>query len=164
MSELRPWKILSHVIAYKGRFQVIEDLAQTPRGEIRYSFINSPAEVVGTLAFTPENKVALIREYRHPLHRVIHDLPGGSAKPGESLEAAAQRELEEETGWVADSLEKLGYLVAYPNAINVGVHLFLARVERRVTRHPNRFEFGEPVEMEWQALVHEVNTGEYEDA
>ena len=65
MSEMDPWKIMSHVIAYKGRFQVIEDLAQTPRGEIRYTFIHSPAPVVATLAFTRENKVVLMREYRH---------------------------------------------------------------------------------------------------
>jgi ADP-ribose pyrophosphatase len=164
MSEIRPWKVLSHVIAYKGRFQVVEDLSETPSGEIRYSYIHSPAEVVATLPLTADNKVVLIREYRHPLGRVIHDLPGGSAKPGETLEAAAQRELEEEAGYTAGRLEKLGYFVAYPNAINVGVHLFLAYDLKPVPRHPNPFEFGEPVEVSWDTLVAEVNSGGYEDA
>ncbi|MBI4675449.1 MAG: NUDIX hydrolase [Chloroflexi bacterium] len=164
MSEIVPWKILSHVIAYKGRFHVVEDLALTPHGEVRYSFIHSLAEVVATLAFTPDDKVVLIHEYWHPLKRVIYDLPSGSAKTGETLEDAARRELEEETGWVAGPLEKLGYLVAYPNAINAGVHLFITHVAQQVTRHPNRFEFGEPVELDWETLVLQVLSGAYDDA
>lgn len=164
MSEMDPWKIMSHVVAYRGRFQVIEDLAQTPRGEIRYTFIHSPALVVATLAFTRENKVMLIREYRHPLKRVIFDLPGGSAKPGESAEEAARRELEEETGIIAGTMQELGQLIAYPNAIDMGVQLFMTREERRVPRHPNQFEFGETVEIEWDTLLNEVRAGEYDDA
>jgi ADP-ribose pyrophosphatase len=164
MSDTSHWKVHSHVIAYKGRFQVIEDLAETPNGEIRYSYIHNLAEVVATLAFPSDDRVVLIREYRHPLRRAIHDLPGGSALPGEALEEAAQRELEEEAGYVAGRLEKIGYFVAYPNAIDVGLHLFLAHDLRPVPRHPNPFEFGEPVEMDWATLVAEVNRGEYEDA
>jgi ADP-ribose pyrophosphatase len=162
--DIRQWKVLSHVIAYKGRFQVIEDLAETPNGEIRYSYIHNLAEVVSTLAFPSDDKVVLIREYRHPLGRIIHDLPGGSTRPGESPKEAAQRELEEEAGYRAGILDKLGYFVAYPNAIDVGMHLFLARDLRTVPRHPNPFEFGEPIEIDWAVLVAEVKRGEYEDA
>ena len=118
-----------------------------------------------------------------PLKRVIHDLPGGSAKPGESAEEAARRELEEETGIIAGAMEELGQLIAYPNAIDVGVHLFMTREERRVDtrphtrdsrgimcdrvsvpRHPNKFEFGEPVEIEWDTLLNDVRAGEYDNA
>jgi ADP-ribose pyrophosphatase len=164
MSDNTPWRILSHVIAFKGRFQVIEDLCETPNGEIRYSFIHSPAEVVATLPITASGRAVLMREYRHPLARVIHDLPGGTVKTGETLETAARRELEEEAGYVADRLEELGHFVAYPNAIDVGVHLFLARDLQPMRRHPNPFEFGEPIEVAWETLVAEVNAGEYEDA
>jgi ADP-ribose pyrophosphatase len=164
MSDTHPWKVLSHVIAYKGRFQVIEDLSETPHGEVRYSYIHSPVEVVATLPLTADHNAVLIREYRHPLGRVIHDLPGGSARRGETPEAAAQRELEEEAGFTAGQLEELGYFVAYPNAINVGVRLFLARDLKPTPRHPNRFEFGEPVEVAWDTLIAEVKSGKYEDA
>jgi ADP-ribose pyrophosphatase len=161
---LRPWKVLSHVIAYNGRFQVVEDLAETPNGEIRYSYIHSPAEVVATLPFSAENTVTLICEYRHPLGRVILDLPGGSIKPGETPEAAARRELEEEAGYRAGQMEPLGHFVAYPNALDIGVHLFLGRALQPVPRHPNRFEFGEPVEMDWETLTAQVLSGDHADA
>lgn len=49
----------------------------------------------------------LIRQYRHPFDKVIYDIPAGGSKDGETLEQAALRELEEETGYTA---EKLGWI------------------------------------------------------
>ncbi len=62
------------------------------------------------------------------------EFPGGKVEPGEQPEAAARRELEEETGLVANALEPLLVMVhEYPER-SVRLHVFLAREPRGVLR------------------------------
>lgn len=50
----------------------------------------------------------LIKQYRAALDRELWEVPAGSVDPGESAEAAARRECEEEIGRVPDAVEQLG--------------------------------------------------------
>ena len=67
-----------------------------------YFYLTSPGEAVATVALTDDSCVLLTRQYRHPLRRVIWDLPAGAMQPDEDPAVAAQRELEEETGYRAN--------------------------------------------------------------
>ena len=60
------------------------------------------------LALTPENGVLIVRQYRPAVERYMFELPSGLVDPGETPEEAARRELLEETGFRAESLEALG--------------------------------------------------------
>ena len=67
--------------------------------------------VVCILAITPEDKIILVEQFRKPLNRRLLELPAGLVGDGddadEALELAANRELEEESGWSAGQLTKL---------------------------------------------------------
>jgi ADP-ribose pyrophosphatase len=125
-----PWRIIeSEVIADLQFARIRRDLLEHPVDDRRYpyTFLQSPVDAVATVALTGQNHVLLTRQYRHPVGRVIYDLPAGRIEPGESPEAAAARELEEETGYRANKWRKLAFFNQFPGSMQVGTHLFLAQ-------------------------------------
>jgi len=127
MSELA-WETLDAEIAYScPGFDVVHEDVRLPDGtETDYDYLEEPPAAV-VLGFTPEENVVLIEEWRQPVGRVNRGLPAGSMEGAEDPEQAARREFEEETGYVADSMEHL--LVTEPaNGVTDTVHHhFLAR-------------------------------------
>jgi ADP-ribose pyrophosphatase len=72
--------------------------------------------------------VLLIRQYRHPVGRLLWEIPAGLRDvPGESLLANAERELLEETGYAAKTWHVLTDCYTSPGIITERVRVFLAR-------------------------------------
>lgn len=71
-----------------------------------YYAIQSPDWVLVVPVF--EDSFLLVRQYRHGCARITREFPGGAVEPGESPEAAAERELLEETGFTAGKITVLG--------------------------------------------------------
>ena len=65
----------------------------------------------------PDPRVLLIRQFRHAAEAFIWEVPAGRLDPGESPEACARRELEEETGMRASAVERLTTIYTTP-----GIH------------------------------------------
>ena len=85
---------------------------------------------------TPDGKIVLIRQFRPAVGEWIWEIPAGTLEPDESPEECMAREVVEEIGWEAESLESLGSIVTSPGFSNQQVHLFVARLSRHVgTRH-----------------------------
>ena len=61
-----------------------------------------------------DGQIVMIRQYRHALARDIWELPAGNVDDGESAEAAAARECEEEIGQVPTQVERLGSFYPTP--------------------------------------------------
>ncbi|MCM8731878.1 NUDIX hydrolase [Hephaestia sp. GCM10023244] len=73
--------------------------------------------------------VILVEQYRVPLGRQCLELPAGlvgDETAGESAETSAARELEEETGYRAARIEKLGFFYASPGMVSEGFTLVRA--------------------------------------
>src|SRR6266516_3395152 len=65
---------------------------------------------VAVIAVTPDGRIPLVRVYRPLVETMSVEFPSGGAEPGESPEEAARRELLEETGCAAATLELVGTL------------------------------------------------------
>ena len=85
---------------------------------------------------TPEGKIVLIRQFRPAIGEWIWEIPAGTLEPDESPEECMAREVVEEIGWVAESLESLGSIFTSPGFSSQRMHLFVARLSCQVgTRH-----------------------------
>lgn len=65
-------------------------------------------DVVGVLPLLADGRIALVEQYRPTVNRACLEIPAGATNPGEAPEAAAHRELAEETGYRAGALTPLG--------------------------------------------------------
>lgn len=69
-----------------------------------------------------DGHVLLVEQFREPLGKVCLELPAGLVgdqdDPDEQVLDAAGRELEEETGWMAESLESLGEFYSSPGMVS----------------------------------------------
>jgi ADP-ribose pyrophosphatase len=111
---------------YTGRvFDVVVDRVALPDGvEAEREIVSHPGSVV--LVPLDGQDILLVQQFRYALGRNLLELPAGTLKPTEDIAVAAQRELQEETGFASRSLSPL--LKAYPSPgyTNEKMHFFLA--------------------------------------
>ena len=86
-----------------------EDEVELPTGKkIDYIRYGSSNDGVVIIAKNTDNEILFIKEYSYVPNRVLLQLPMGSIKDGESIENAANRELQEETDYKASQVKEVG--------------------------------------------------------
>lgn len=78
------------------------------------------------LAKTQENKILLIKQYRKAFDEEVLELPAGKIEENEDPLECAKRELQEESGYLAKNIEKLGVILASPGYTSEKIHIFRA--------------------------------------
>ena len=103
------------MIVYTGRvFSVEVDRVRFPDGsEHEATVVRHPRSVV-LIPLQADGSVILIRQFRPAVNRELWELPAGSLDPGETAEAAAARECEEEIRLVPHHIERLQGLFPTP--------------------------------------------------
>jgi 8-oxo-dGTP pyrophosphatase MutT (NUDIX family) len=117
-----------------------------PRGLTKRFSVIEAVDWVNVIAVTPDERVVLIRQYRVGIEKVCLEIPGGMVDPGEDAETAAARELVEETGYTAQTWQKLGVVAPNPAIMNNYLHSFLALGAEKT--HEQRLEGSEIIEVE----------------
>ena len=96
---------------------------------------------VAIIPVLPDGRILLVRQFRHPVGQVLLEIPAGKLDPGESPDACAARELEEETGYRAKSLERKASVFTGPGFTNEVIHLYLAHDLFKTAVNPDEDEF-----------------------
>jgi 8-oxo-dGTP pyrophosphatase MutT (NUDIX family) len=102
-----PWTTLSSRSVYENPWiHVREDQVLRPDGVPGiYGVVHFKNRAVGVLPVDDRGRIWLVGQYRYPLGAYSWEIPEGGSPACESLEETAQRELREETGLIAGSLE-----------------------------------------------------------
>lgn len=116
-----------------GRFEVEEGELETQAGTRPYTIVRMrPFVCVLPVlrAKTPEARAVLVRQFRYAVGAWQIEPPAGGIEQGETPEAAAVRELAEETGLVVDELVALGQALPSGGSTNERAWLYCARCSR----------------------------------
>jgi len=109
-------------------------------------------------------RVVLIHQYRYAAGGFVWEVPAGKLDPGEAPEGCAARELEEETGYRAGSLRRLGAIHTTPGFTDEVIHLFLARDLRPGSSNHGPSEFIERHELELERALEMIDRGQITDS
>jgi ADP-ribose pyrophosphatase len=111
---------------YKGRvFRLRVDTIEYDGAERKLDIVEHPGSFA-IAAVPAENRLVLVRQYRHAATQALWEIPAGTAEPNEECAAGALRELREETGYAADSLSLLCTVYPTPGYCTERVHLYAA--------------------------------------
>lgn len=132
-------------VARGAQFELITETVTLPNGRrAELDLLRHPG-AAAVVPFLDDGRVLMIRQYRHATGGTLLEIPAGKLDPGEAPEACAVRELEEETGWRAGRLEKLGAIWTSPGFCDEVIHLFAAH---DLERGEQRLEPDELIELE----------------
>lgn len=113
---------------------------------------------------TADNKLIFVRQFRYAYREVLLELPAGKLEKGEDAFEAGVRELEEETGCVAEKYYDLGKLYPSPGYTAEVIHLYAAKDLRKTQMHLDEDEFLEVEEIPIEKAVKMVMDGEIRDS
>lgn len=112
---------------FRGRRLWIETKdIRLPTGTVREKVIVHPSNAV-VIFPRDKDRCKLLRQYRYAIDQYIIEAPAGTMEPGEEPLATAGRELIEETGFAARTLEPKGFIYTTPGFTDEKIFLFEAR-------------------------------------
>jgi ADP-ribose pyrophosphatase len=102
------------------------DQVRLPSGRIATRETVEHPGSVAIVGVTADGMVLLLRQSHHSIQRTLLGLPAGTLEPGETPEACARRELEEETGYRAGPVAQLAAFYTSPGYTNEHMTIFHA--------------------------------------
>jgi ADP-ribose pyrophosphatase len=147
-----------------SRFTVVRHTVVTPHGgrQTRES-VQHPGAVT-ILPLLDDGRVCLIRNFRVAVGETLVELPAGTLEPGEDPAACAARELAEETGYTARTMEALAQFWMSPGMLRERMHLFVATGLAPGTSRPAADEEIETLLVPWEAAIEMAAGGAIHDA
>ncbi len=121
----------------------------------------------GAAAVVPmkdERTVVLIRQFRHAAGGFIYEIPAGKLHPGEDPLLCAARELEEEIGYRAGTLERITSIFTAPGFTDEVIHIYKATALTKTAQHLDRDEVLEIVELSLTDAMEMIEAGTIRDA
>jgi 8-oxo-dGDP phosphatase len=123
------WPVASSATLGEGSLvRLRRDMVRMPGGDVVGRDVLEHPGAVAVLALDPRERVLMIRQYRHPVGRLLWEIPAGLRDvAGEPLHMTAQRELLEEAGYRAERWQVLTDSFSSPGISTERIRIFLAR-------------------------------------
>ncbi|MCA0970269.1 NUDIX hydrolase [Halobacillus litoralis] len=154
---------------YQGKIVQLDiDSVTLPDGNTSKRELIKHPGAVAVIALTDEGKLVVVEQYRKPMEKSMVEIPAGKLEPNEAPETCALRELEEETGYTTDHLEKITSFYTSPGFADEIVHLYFTDQVKPLKERPagDEDEFVELMEltleeaeqMEKDERIHDAKT------
>ena len=167
-------RLVASELLHRGRFLEFRvDTVERADGHRARRDVAVHPGAVAIVAVDPEGCVLLVRQYRHPAGQALLEIPAGTldrdpaSGATEDPDAAARRELEEETGYRAAGWERLADFWTAPGFATERIFLYLATDLAAAgpdRRAPDEDESLELVRLPWREAVAAAERGDIRDA
>ena len=167
-------RLVDSVVVHRGRYLEFRvDTVERLDGRRAVREVAGHPGAVAIVALDPSGRVLLVRQYRHPAGQVLLEIPAGTLDRDpatgavEDSDAAARRELEEETGHRAERWERLTAFWTAPGFATERMTLYLATGLTPADGDrlgPDEDEDLELVRLPWREAVAAAERGEIVDA
>ncbi|WP_293961411.1 NUDIX hydrolase [uncultured Fusobacterium sp.] len=124
----------NHIAVYSEKLQL-------PNNKVVEWTFTSKREAVGVIAVFDDDTTLLVKQYRPAVQLVTTEIPAGILEKGEDPKDAALRELEEETGYRAEKIEKICEFYSSPGITAGKFYLFYAENLKKTHQHLDEDEF-----------------------
>lgn len=118
---------------------------------------------VGVLAFNEDNELILVKQFRYPSKEELYEIPGGRQESKESYIESGLRELKEETGYVSEDAQYLGYFyptVAYCSEV---IHMVVAKNCHFENQKLDEGEYVEVLKIPYEKALEMIQKNEIKD-
>ena len=141
-----------------------QDTMQIPDGSVKtYDFIDHKG-AAACVAVKENGNLIMVRQYRNALERETVEIPAGGINPGEDMQSAALRELEEETGYKAGKCEFLLSIRTTVAFCNERIDIFLAEDLVKGEQELDEDEYVDIVEYSLDELLAMIDEGMIQDS
>jgi len=118
---------LSRKVVFQGRAVNLRvDTVRMVSGREATREIIEHADCIAVIALDGDENVLLVKQFRKPVERELLEIPAGGIDEGESPEDAVRREMREETGYLPQTVARLGGFYSAPGYATEYLYLYLA--------------------------------------
>ena len=142
---------------------VVEDITLPNGKRTAFPTIRHPGST-GIVPFATDGSVVMTCQYRHAVGEYLLEIPAGTLEKGESPVACARRELEEETGFVAQELIEIAVVHILPAYSDEKIYVYLARGLQPSRQHLDEDEIIRVVNYPLEHLLQLIRKGAITDA
>ena len=118
----------------------------------------------GAIPLFGDGTIGLVRQWRYPAGRYSVEISAGRIEPGNTPEETAARELEEEMGLRAASLEKITDFLVAPGYSEERIHVYLATAISESQQKLDDDEEIEVIRLKFADAIAMIHAGEIDDA
>jgi len=157
-------KKLSSKTVYSGRiFDVLVDEVELPSGRKTSREVVRHNGAVGLVPLLDDGRIVLEEQYRYPAEEILIEIPAGRLEEGEDPDDTARRELLEETGYLADTMERVLTFFTTPGYTSEKLYLYIARGLRKTESKPDFDENIRLMEISVQEALGLIEKGKIKD-
>lgn len=128
MSKIKNWKLIKSNSIHKTKWiELLEDECVVDGKRITYTYTKRLDEGPTIIPEDSDGKLWMVKQYRHPIRKIVWQFPTEGKNEGESWKDAARRGLSEEIGKRAGKLIDLGWSYIDPGGLRQKTKYFLAQ-------------------------------------
>lgn len=160
-------KTLSSECIYKGKILNLRcDRVEIPGtdGKTSTREIVEHKGAVAIVAIDGKGRVILEKQFRKAAEEILIEIPAGKLEEEENPEKCAERELEEETGFMPGSLRHLATIYSSPGFTNEKIHVYMATDLKKGSIHPDEDERIDLMYVSLDEAIDMINNGNIRDA